>query len=1293
MQVSTFLKASILFTSITYATAQLPIKTGHAVSSAEYGRLPLSFEANRGQADPSVQFLAHGQGYTLFLQQGEAALTLRSAASPSQAGGETSLLRLQLVGAHRDSAIRSEDQQITRTNYFFGSDPAKWRTDIPNYGRVRYIGIYEGIDLVYYGSQYGSQHGDQRRLEHDFIVAPNADPGEIKLAMKGARKVRIDAATGDLILNTGKGSSQLRLLKPVTYQQFNGRRTEVISDYKLLAGNRIGFSLGRYNHAETLVIDPILVYSTYLGGSGALSADQFYQIEGTGNGDQGNGIAVDASGNAYIVGTTYSTDFPLTTGAFQSQNNAPAFSSTVFVSKLNPAGTALVYSTYLGGSGGDMGYGIALDGAGNAYVTGATYSIDFPVTCGALLTTNPSKTSGASTGFVAKLNTTGTALDYSTYLGGSGNQATPAQGDVSQAIAVDGEGNAYLTGYTWSSDFPTTAKTFQQEFAGNSTVSNAFVTKLNSTGTALAYSTYLGGSGSSGSGDVGNAIAVDSSGDAYVAGNTDSVNFPVTPTAFQTANHFVSVPFGFYTGTAFVTKLNPAGSAETYSTYLGGSGGDLATAIAIDNAGYAYVAGNTGSADFPVTAGVVEGSSYGANAAYLNGFVTKINPDGAGLAYSTHIEGRAITLSGLAIDSSGAAYLAGSAPATYNGNFAGFQPTPDALPAVATATGNSAFVVKLSPDASAMNYATLLGGSMNDAALAIATDPGKNVYLTGYAYSSDFPTTQPSGNPNGFNGASGFVSKFALGVEANQTTYPAVPSQEGTFLVVNSQYWASLSLCGISPATQLFVEATAYANLVGGPAINGYMGLIGNFGSSQGDFIEGFLPQNSGLGEPTAGGVTSGEYTVAFSDPVWGNASLSGNAPLEPCPPLPPGAPAAASVRASAAPGNPSSGGAVHVNLSQPIPMASPAKFTPVPIVPNASGRSLRASVQANSTSGCLAPPTLLPLTVTIRSAARLYGAANPGFVYSISGLLSGDVVTVTPSTTATVLSPVGMYPVTALIGGADAGKYAIQIDPGTLTILKAPLYISAANVSITYGQTPQLAAYHLYGFVNGDTVSVVSGAPLLTTTVTATTPAGTYPIGIQAGTLSAANYYFDTFSNGEGTVQVYRAVLYIQAKNVAVTYGQAPPANLPYDFVGFVNGENASVLSGAPLLTTTVTSTTPVGFYRIGVQVGTLSSPNYLFRTTFNGMGSVGVYKAPLQLIANNANMTQGGAVPSLTYMMSGFVNGQGIGIVTGTPNLSTTATSISRAGKYPITITQGTLAAPNYFFENVPGVLTVVP
>lgn len=1204
---------AFLILSLTSFTAAIPAapqpQSKQAV--AAYGNLPLNFEANQGQTDPSVQFLSHGQGYTLFLRSGEAVLALHGPDGPGGASNShgaardkaDSLVRMQLLGSDPAAAILREEPAITRSNYFLGSNPALWHTDIPNYGRIRYRSIYPGVDLVYYGNQ--------RRLEHDFIVAPNADPGAIKLAMKGARKARIDDATGDLILKTDKGNSQLRLLKPVTYQQSNGRRTEIASSYKLLAGNRIGFSVGQYNHAEPLVIDPILVYSTFLGGSGALSASQFFDLAGTGNGDQGNGIAVDASGSAYIVGSTYSTDFPLTSGAFQSQNNAPTYSSTAFVSKLNPAGTALVYSTYLGGSGGDMGYGIALDGAGNAYVTGATYSTDFPVTCGALLTTNPSKTSGASTGFVTKLNATGTALDYSTYLGGSGNQTTPAQGDVTQAIAVDGAGSAYITGYTWSSDFPTTAKAFQQDFAGSSTVSNAFATKLNSTGTALAYSTYLGGSGSSGSGDVGNAIAVDSFGDAYIAGNTASVNFPVTPTAYQTVNHFVSVEFGFYTGTAFVTKLNPAGSAETYSTYLGGSGGDLATAIAIDNSGYAYVAGNTGSADFPVTAGVIEGSSYGANAAYLNGFAAKINPDGAGLAYSTHIEGRAITLSGLAIDSSGAAYLAGSAPATYDGNFAGFQPTPDALPAVGSATGNSAFVVKLSPDASVMNYATLLGGSMNDAALAIAIDPGKNVYLTGYAYSSDFPTTQPSGNPNGFNGASGFVSKFALASEANQTTYPAVPSQKATFLVVNSQYLGSPSACFIGPGNILFVNATAYANQVGGPALNGFMGLLGNYDYTQGSSVEGFLPQNSGFGETQAGlDQPLGGYTIAYGDSVWTGSSLSGNAPVEPCPPLPP----EASARASVASGKAGSGGAVHVNLSQPIPMASPAKFTPVPIVPNTSGRSLRASVQANSTPGCLAPPTLLPLTVTIRSTGRLYGAANPGFVYSISGLLSGDVVTVTPTTVATVQSPVGTYPVTALIGGADAGKYAVQIDPGTLTILKAPLYIEANNVPVTYGQNPlpALTGYSLHGFVNGDTAAVVSGTPTLTSPVTSNTPVGVYHIDVQAGSLTAQNYYFDNFYSGEGNVQVYKAPLIIHPNSFVIRAGRPLPT-FTYTLSGFVNGESqATATTGAASLTTTApVPTVPGRYYIIGAQ-GTLQAQNYSFFEYVPDYGYLSVEDAP---------------------------------------------------------------------------------
>ena len=700
-----------------------------------YGKLPLSFEANQGQTHPSVQFLAHGQGYTLFLRQGEAVLALQGPAeSADTRAQQTSLLRMALVGSKPGQAVTGEDQQVTKSNYFLGSDPTKWRTNIPNYSRVYYKSAYDGIDLVYYGHQ--------RQLEHDFIVAPNADPAQIVLALTGAQnsnKLTIDPATGDLILAAEKANANnsvsqpsLRLLKPVTYQEIGGRRIAIQSAYKLLADNKITFTLGRYDHSQPLIIDPVLVYSTYLGGSGS----------GT-HGDQGNGIAVDKYGNAFVVGTTYSTNFPIQSGAFQSTDNAPAGSSTVFVSGLDPTGATLLFSTFLGGSGGDAGYAIALDGNGNPYITGATYSTDFPTTCGAYQTTNPSTTAGAPTAFVASLVSGGGALIYSTYLGGSGNQSTQApSGDVAQAIAVDPSGNAYVTGYTFSANFPTTAAAFQPTFAGLQSISNAFVTKLSPIGTTLAYSTYLGGSGADGTGDYGNAIAIDSTGDAYIAGSTGSVNFPVTQSSYQTQNKNNS---GNGSPTGFVTKLNPAGSAEIYSTYLGGSFGESIHALALDSQGYAYLGGVTESQDFPLTDGVVEGFSsglgnyLGPNGATI-GFVTKLNQDGSALQYSTFLEGQSTAIAGLAVDTAGDLYVAGSAPSTGAGAYYGFVSTPDALP-TPTSTGTSAFVVKLDPAASVFQYASLLGGSGNDAANAIALDSSGNAYLTGTANSANFPTT------------------------------------------------------------------------------------------------------------------------------------------------------------------------------------------------------------------------------------------------------------------------------------------------------------------------------------------------------------------------------------------------------------------------------------------------------------------------------------------------------------------------------------------------------------------------
>jgi len=513
LRIPALLSISLTAIAVT-ALAQSPSTPPPSVISASYGKLPLSFETNQGQADPSVQFLAHCQGYTLLLRPGEAVLGFRQL-SPAVAGNtspaldksvalESSVVRLQLIGANARAQASEEDKQITKTNYFLGNDPAKWHTNVPNYSRVRYSGVYPGIDLIYYGNQ--------RQLEHDFILAPNADPSRIVLEIGGNRRQDIDPATGDLIF-TAKGA-ELRLRKPIAYQESNGRRTEIPSSYKLLAHNRIAFALGHYNHAQPLIIDPVLVYSTYLGGSG---------------GDRGAGIAVDSSGNTYVTGSTSSIDFPVTASAFQSQNFSvlAGHGSAVFVTKLNAAGTALIYSTYLGGSGGNYGVGITVDSTGNAYVTGSTYSLDFPVTCGAFQATKNSTTQDSTTPFVTKLNAAGDGLTYSTYLGAK-DAPYSGKGDASQAIAVNAAGNAFVTGYTYSADFPVTAGAFQTTFGGNSNgySANAFVTELNQTGAGLQYSTYLGGSGGSGSGDFGNAIAIDASGDAFISGSTSSANFP-----------------------------------------------------------------------------------------------------------------------------------------------------------------------------------------------------------------------------------------------------------------------------------------------------------------------------------------------------------------------------------------------------------------------------------------------------------------------------------------------------------------------------------------------------------------------------------------------------------------------------------------------------------------------------------------------------------------------------------------------------------------------------------------------
>jgi hypothetical protein len=428
-----------------------------------------------------------------------------------------------------------------RVNYLIGNDPASWRTGLHTYGEVVYRDLWPGIDLAF---------RDQRgTLKYEFRVAPGADVRDIRLAYRGADRLSL-GPDGELDIHTPVGL--LRDTRPVSYQAIAGRQLPVESRFVLGGGGAYRFAVGRYDPHHPLVIDPGLVYSTYLGG--------------TGN-DQGSGITVDSTGSAYLTGSSASINFPTTVGAFDASFNGGA--NDAFVTKLNAAGTALVYSTYLGGAGNDQGIGIALDGTGSAYVTGFTASPNFPTSVGAFDTTF---NGGSNDAFVTKLNAAGTALVYSSYLGGAGN-------DQGIGIAVDGAGSSYLTGITFSTNFPTTGGAFDTTFNG---VDDAFVTKLNAAGTDLVYSTYLGGT----SRDEGLAITVDAPGSAYVTGLTTGANFPTSAAAFDTShNGRVDV---------VITKLNTSGSALVYSTYLGGTFDEQGLGIAVDGAGSVYVTGHTG---------------------------------------------------------------------------------------------------------------------------------------------------------------------------------------------------------------------------------------------------------------------------------------------------------------------------------------------------------------------------------------------------------------------------------------------------------------------------------------------------------------------------------------------------------------------------------------------------------------------------------------------------------------------------------------------------------------------------
>jgi hypothetical protein len=736
--------------------------------AAAYGKLPLAFEKNEGQTANNVRYTSHGQGYSLFLTTQEAVLllqhsnprnisTIRGAATmrDSRSAGQaekTSVIRMHLEGASASPQVDASERLPGSVNYFIGSDPKDWHTDIPSYARVKYTGVYPGVDLIYYGN-----HG---RLEYDFVLAPGVAPSAIKMNLEGANKLRINS-NGDLVVSVS--GAEIKLQKPVVYQQVNGTRHEISGRYLLQGKHDISFAVAAYDRTQPLVLDPVLNYSSYLGGSGDDSAFS---------------IAVDAQGDAFVTGTTFSTDFPSTANAF---NKGPLTVNTqgaVFVTELNPTGTQELYSSYLAGSGGDSGLGIALDPLGKIYLAGQTFSIDFPTTANALKP-GPLAANASGTSFVSKIDPTisGTgSLVYSSYLGGP-------NGDSGSAITADAGGNAYVTGLTKSpaglaaTAFPVTAGAFQS--ALSSTNGNAFVTRIDTTksgSASLIYSTYLGGNGANatnpasvGFGDGGFGIAVDSTSAAYIVGVTTSTNFPTTTTAYQ-----VTAPQAATLGTGFVSKIDTSGgktgpASLLYSTYLGGENSDFGLAIALGPNNVAYVTGTTSSLTFPTFPGAFETTGSSSGTAFISLVDTTLSGS-TSLKYSTFLGSTASTGSttafGIRVDAAGNSYVAGQTNSTsFPVTSGAFQKT------LASGAAGDAFISELSPGGKGgadLIYSTYFGGKGNvgstDTANAIAIDASNNVYITGTTYSTNLPVFP---NPGAFkaalNGSSdAFIAKLTL---------------------------------------------------------------------------------------------------------------------------------------------------------------------------------------------------------------------------------------------------------------------------------------------------------------------------------------------------------------------------------------------------------------------------------------------------------------------------------------------------------------------------------------------------
>ncbi len=773
-----------------------------SLPSQIFGKLPLSFEANEGQTDKTVRFLSAGSGYSLFLTDSSAVLELtnRDAANamprradekkarPASAhgGAKTDIIRMDLAGANHATRVSGVDQLPGTANYFIGNDPAKWRSGVPTFAKVKYAGVYPGIDLVYYGSQ--------RQLEYDFIVAPGANPSRIRLEFAGAQELKL-TADGHMTISAPNG--EIAFHKPVVYQMRGSLRQPVGGQFSMVAKNAVGFILGRYDHSKPLVIDPVLDYSTYLANLSVSVA----------------GAAVDAAGNTYITGTAFSSSYPTTSGAFQT--NCPSFpnNSAVFITKLNAAGTALVYSTFLGGSNQNVPTAIAVDSNGNAAVTGWTLSADFP-----LKSPFYSGPQGAPyDGFVASLSADGSSLNFSSRLGGPNSEGI--DGTTPSGVAVDSSGAVYVTGATGSPDIQATSGALNAGTPNSNVAEYIFLTKILPTG-ALAYQAILGDAQISEDVSTSSGVVVDSSGNAYVTGTATGVccslseagpvAYPITTGAFQSQTLQDS---GGYA--PFVSKVAPDGASFVYSTLVGEGG---SKGLALTPNGEVVLIGTLNNISFPVTSNAyssLPGST----------FIAELSADGTQMPYATYFNTPAGKgggyISNVAVDASGDVWVAGNMGNDYGAVVPLVNPI-DSVPSTGIAAdSSSAFVTEFDPQIQNVLFSTYFGGPAGGASVTgLAVDAHGRAHIVGVA-GNDLPTTAssylgsvtpPSSGTTNTYGYAALIDPTVAGPGicfsgTDSATAPVGVSAEGSFTIANCGN-APLNIMNLQSSSPLFSVAS-----------------------------------------------------------------------------------------------------------------------------------------------------------------------------------------------------------------------------------------------------------------------------------------------------------------------------------------------------------------------------------------------------------------------------------------------------------------------------------------------------